>query len=340
MNLSRSLSSTGFTQPKAVLLTAQSSLGNAYGEETLRSLRELLDFNPDSQLLSTGTDLSEIEIVLSGWGAPKLDAAFFNQFSRVRIVFHAAGSVRQMMTDEAWERGVRVVTAAKVNATPVAEFTFAQIILSLKNAFSQSGDCRRTRTLVRQIREMPGAHGSTIGLLSLGEIGRQVARRLAQLDVRVIAYDPFIRAERAAELGVTLCSLEEVFARADVVSCHTPLLPATERMVRGRHFSSMKPGATFINTARGGVIAEDEMIAVLKARPDLFALLDVTFPDPPASESPLFDLPNVLLTPHIAGSIDRECLRMGRFIAEEVRRYLRNETLHGEITRAQAVLLA
>ncbi len=134
--------------------------------------------------------------------------------------------------------------------------------------------------------------------------------------------------------------LEEVFARCDVVSLHAPHLKETEGMITGRHLRSMQPGATFINTSRGAVVREGEMIDALREWPDLCAVLDVTAPEPPAADSPLYDLTNVVLTPHIAGSMHGECRRMGRYMLEELRRYLRGEPLLWRIDRETAARLA
>jgi phosphoglycerate dehydrogenase-like enzyme len=134
--------------------------------------------------------------------------------------------------------------------------------------------------------------------------------------------------------------LDEVFRRADVVSLQTPWLKETEGMITGQHFAAMKPGATFINTARGAVVREPEMIAVLQQRPDLFAVMDVTHPEPPAPDSPLYTLPNVVLTPHIAGAMGDECRRMGHYMVEELRRYLQGDDLEWRITRDMAAVLA
>ena len=329
------------TRPKAALLTKAIPLGYAYDEATLASLAQLLEL----KLASPGSTTApapdpDAELILSGWGMPRMDERFFEQFPHVRAVFYAGGSIRSFMTDTAWDRGVRVTSAASVNARPVAEFTFAQIVLSLKCVFAQSRDCRANRRFARQPERIPGAFGSTVGLISLGEIGRMVAQRLTQLEVQVVAFDPYTPPSRAAEYGVTLLPLEEVFARSDVVSCHAPLLPTTTRLIRGEHLAKLPPQATFINTSRGAVVAEDELIEVLQRRPDLTALLDVTDPEPPSSDSPLFTLPNVFLTPHISGSVDRECHRMGHFVLEEVQRYLRGEPLLGEVTRARAERMA
>jgi phosphoglycerate dehydrogenase-like enzyme len=185
-----------------------------------------------------------------------------------------------------------------------------------------------------------GGYQSSVGLISLGMVARHVCQLLKHFDINVLAYDPFVSPETASELNVTLCSLDEIFSKADVVSLHTPWLKETEGMITGRHFKLMKPYASFINTARGIVVRENEMIEVLKARPDLQAVIDTTWPEPPTSDSPLYTLPNVALTPHIAGSMDNECRRMGHMMVEELSRYLNNETLEWEITREKASRLA
>jgi phosphoglycerate dehydrogenase-like enzyme len=185
-----------------------------------------------------------------------------------------------------------------------------------------------------------GAYGSTVGLVSLGKVGRHVVKLLQNLEVKVIAFDPFVTAAEAAELNVELCTLADVFRRADVVSLHTPWLPETEGMITGEHFTLMKSNACFINTARGVIMREQEMIEVLRQRPDLTAVLDVTYPEPPEPGSPLYTLPNVVLTPHIAGSLDNECRRMGRMVVDELKRYLNEEPLRWRITREQAARMA
>ena len=137
-----------------------------------------------------------------------------------------------------------------------------------------------------------------------------------------------------------MCALDEVFARGDVVSLHAPWLPQTEGMITGAQLAAMREKATFLNTARGALVREAELIAVLQQRADLCAVLDVTHPEPPAPDSPLYALPNVVLTPHIAGSVGAECQRMGRAMADELARYVRGAPLHWSITRSQAALMA
>jgi phosphoglycerate dehydrogenase-like enzyme len=187
---------------------------------------------------------------------------------------------------------------------------------------------------------MTGGYGSTVGLISLGMIGRLVRERLRPFDLRVIAYDPFLSAAEAQSLGVEKVALDELFQGSDVVSLHTPWLKETEGMIRGEHFRAMRPGTTFINTARGAIVDEPGLIAALGERPDLTAVLDVTWPEPPVAGSPLYSLPNVILTPHIAGSQGNECRRMGRCMLEEYERWSRGEPVRWQISREKAKLLA
>jgi phosphoglycerate dehydrogenase-like enzyme len=242
-------------------------------------------------------------------------------------------------TPALWERGVRITSGYAANAVPVSEYALAAILFSLKRGWHFAFSARREKALPAQ-GQVPGAYGSTIGLVSLGMVGRLVRERLRPFDLRVVAYDPYVTPEEARVLGVDLMPLEDLFASSEVISLQTPLLPETEGMIRGSHLASMKRNATLINTSRGAVVREAEMVEVLEVRPDLWAVLDVTHPEPPEPGSRLYDLPNVVLTPHIAGSLGSECRRMGRLVVDELRRYVTGELLEHEITRERAALLA
>lgn len=283
--------------------------------------------------------LRNADVLFGGWGFPVMDESFLALVPRLKAVFYGAGTIKAFTPHAFWERGILISSAYAANAVPVSEFTFAQIILGLKNVWQSAYQVRREGAFPKE-RHCIGAHGSTVGLVSLGMIGKMVLEKLRTLEVRVIAYDPFVTPEQASEMGIELCSLEDLFRRADVVSLHTPWLKETENLIRGAHFSSMKPGATFINTSRGAVVHEEEMVGVLKQRPDLTALLDVTWPEPPAAGSPLYTLPNVFITPHIAGSVAGECARMGRYMLEEFGRYLRGEPLKWQISREMSARMA
>ncbi|MCX6047869.1 MAG: hydroxyacid dehydrogenase [Chloroflexi bacterium] len=283
--------------------------------------------------------LHDAEIIFSGWGMPVIDEAFLVATPNLKIIFYGAGSIKYCTTDTFWRRGIPITSSYAANAVPVAEFTLAQILLALKKSWQHVLISKQTHAYAPRL-PVAGAYGSTVGIISLGMIGRMVCQHLQHFDLQLIAYDPFAKQADADALGVELCPLAEVFRRADVVSLHTPWLKETENMITGEHLASMKAGATFINTARGAIVCEQEMIQVLQQRPDLVAVLDVTYPEPPVVGSPLYTLPNVILTPHIAGSLDKECQRMGHIVVEELQRFLRGEPLHWSITREQAAGLA
>jgi phosphoglycerate dehydrogenase-like enzyme len=266
-----------------------------------------------------------------------MTAEFLAQFPALKILFYTAGSVREKATPASWARPVRVVTAAAANAVPVAEFTFAQIVLGLKQVWASVELGRREQRFVRLPVAAAGTFRSTVALLGLGHIGRLVAERLRTLSLNVIAYDPMLSPEEAQALGVTLCSLEEAFRTADLVSCHLPWLPATTRLIRGHHFQAMKPHAVFLNTARAEVTDENELLATLRARPDLTALIDVLGNEDPLVRSPLHALPNAFITPHIAGSLGHEWHRLGLTVVDEVERFVAGQPLRHELTADQAV---
>jgi phosphoglycerate dehydrogenase-like enzyme len=288
--------------PKALYLLDSEAFQNIYGEEERAAVAEFADvYAPPQTAESVAKNpdvLGEVEVILSGWGAPAMDAAFLQAASNLRVVLYGAGSIRRVATPALWDRGVRITSAYAANAVPVSEYALAAILFSLKRGWHFAFSARRERALPGQ-SQVPGAYGSTVGLVSLGMIGRLLRERLWPFDLRVVAYDPYVTPEEARVLGVDLMPLEDLFASSEVVSLHVPLLPETEGMILGSHLASMTRNATLINTSRGAVVREAEMVEVLEKRPDLWAVLDVTHPEPPEPDSRLYDLPNVVAhAPH------------------------------------------
>jgi len=309
----------------------------------MEEIRQWVNFpwavlNPEAWR-DNGEALQEADVIFSTWGMPKLNADFLAGAPALKAVFYAAGSVKSFVTDAGWDRGIVVSSAWVANGVPVAEYTVAAIILSLKR-FWHFSRLTRSENIHSGDIPVPGAFRTKVGLVSLGAIGRATARLLRSYDVTILAYDPFLSGDQVAGLNVRLVPLEEIFRECDVVSLHVPWIPETEGIITGKLIASMKNGATLINTSRGAVVKEAEMIAVLSSRPDLSAVLDVTYPEPPTMDSPLRFLPNVILTPHIAGSIQGECARMGSWMADELRRYVYCEPLRYAVTREMADRMA
>ncbi len=319
-----------------------------YGQEGIAKIGTLCDLVAKPMSFDEARNhpdaLAQVEAIFSGWGYRQMDASFLDLCPNLKIVFYAGGTIHRLVSDAFWERGIRICSAWRANAVPVSEFALSQILFTLKRGYYgirrylQDREIDPSFDLMTQT--IPGAYESTVGLVSLGAIGARVAELLKAFDVQVLAYDPYVSEERAKALGVTLCPLEELFARSNVVSLHAPWLPETEGMITGKLIASMKPYAALINTSRGAVVNEPEMIEVLTRRPDLQAMLDVTHPEPPAPDSPLFTLQNVVLTPHIAGSFGHEVRRHARYMFEECRRYQRGEPLLHEITKEMAERMA
>jgi len=268
--------------------------------------------------------LRDAEVIFSGWQGLELTGEVLQALPELKLVLYGAGSLRGIVTEAFWKRGITICSAVAANAVPVAEYVLSQILFGLKRGWAHAARCKRGG---RELLPMPGAFGSTVGLVSLGTVGRLVCRLLRAFDIRVIAYDPFVAEAEAAGLGVTPRTLEEVFRESEVVSLHIPDLPETKGMITGRHIESMRPNAVLVNTARGSVVREAEMCEALASRSDVWAVLDVTHPEPPEPDSPLYRLPNVVLTPHIAGSMDGECARMGLYMAEELERFVAGKPL-------------
>lgn len=327
-----------------VFLLDGSTFPLVYGPAEEAELRALFALDPvvltPENYAAHPAALAEAEVIFSSWGVPRMDAEFLAAAPKLRAVFHAAGSIRPFVTDAFWERGIVVTSAAAENALPVAEFTVSTILLSLKHFWRFAAEARAGRGWGDHRREVPGTFRSTVGLISSGLVARRTSALLAPFALRRLMSCPFLNPPEAAALGVELVSLETIFREADVISLHTPELPATRGMITGAHFATMKPGATFINTARGAVVREAEMLAVLAARPDLTAVLDVSDPEPPAADSPLLRLPNVVLTPHIAGSLGRECQRLGQAMVAEAKRWRAGEPLQAAISHEMAARLA
>ncbi|WP_033337592.1 hydroxyacid dehydrogenase [Catenuloplanes japonicus] len=278
--------------------------------------------------------LKNTEILVTSWGAPQLTAARLADAKHLKAVIHAAGSVQGLVSDEVWRRGIRVSNAADVNAIPVAEFTLAAIILAGKKAPFLAAD--------------PAAHSTgwghrngygdlsnfrrTIGVVGFSRIGRRVVRLLETLDhARCLVADPFADPDEIRRAGGDPVGLHELLPRSDVLTLHAPENAQTRGMIGAAELALLPDHATVINTARGSLI--DARALENECRSGrLFAILDVTDPEPLPRDSTLRSVPNILITPHIAGSLGTEILRLSDFALDELGRWLADEPLHAEVT--------
>lgn len=278
--------------------------------------------------------LQDLEYLFSTWSMPQLSEAQIRSLPNLKAVFYAAGSVQQFARPFL-KCGVKVFSAWAANAIPVAEFTLAQILLSCKGYFRNTRDCTTWESRTQgPLHSGPGIYNNAVALIGFGMIGRKLADLLQPFHMDVMVVDPYVTDEVLATHHCRRASLEEAFQTAYVVSNHLPNLPATRGMLHHAHFSAMRPYATFINTGRGAQVVETDLINVLTERPDLTALLDVTFPEPPEKDSPFYTLPNVQLSSHIAGSINLEVVRMADYMIEEFDRFTQGQPTRYEVTEA------
>ena len=312
------------------ILMGGGKLFSVYTPETLNRLADIAGLTPTpitrEEILADPARFAEVEVIFSTWGMPKFtEEELRTALPSLRAVFYAAGSV-QAFARPFLNRGIRVFSAWASNAVPVAEYTVAQILLANKGFYQScrimsGGDHKAAKAY---FRDMPGNYGARVGIIGAGMIGKMVLRRLRDYRLETVTYDPFLSEETAAELGAKKVTLEELFETCSVISNHVANLPATVGMLHYGLFSRMSETATFINTGRGAQVVEADLIRALTEHPARTAVLDVTMPEPPEVGSPFYSLPNVFLTPHIAGSAGDEVARMAEQMADAYALWLKS----------------
>lgn len=273
------------------------------------------------------------EYVFSTWGMPVLSKEQIERyFPSAKALFYAAGSVQAFARP--WlECGVAVCSAWKINAYPVAEFAVSQILLAGKGYFYTSRLCKQDYFLAQEEqRKFNGNYGLKVGILGNGGVGSRVMELLKPYDVDIYCYTINMTEEQAAENGIKIASLEEIFSECDVISNHLADNAQTKRIISAALINKMKSYSTLINTGRGAQIDEFALIEKLKNDETITALLDVTDPEPPKKDSPLYSLDNVVLTPHIAGSNGREVVRMAQFVYDQCIKFDETRKCDGLVT--------
>ncbi|KFC62473.1 D-3-phosphoglycerate dehydrogenase [Devosia sp. LC5] len=316
-------------RPKLAFALAADKTRYVFDEQALARLAQTCDIvraEPLEEFSSPAARaiLGQIDILITGWGCPVVTAAAVAAAPNLKLIAHAAGTVKFTLDPAVYEAGIVVTHAADANAVPVAEFTLASIIYANKRVFELRDLYRadHSRRSTYAVMDQPiGNYHRTIGLVGASRIGRRVARFLEGFDFTVLLSDPFVSASDPIANSVELVDLDTLMGRSDVVSIHAPSLPSTRAMIGARQLKLMKDGAAFINTARGALIDEAALIAELRTG-RIHAVIDVTDPEIPSDGSPFYDLPNVFLTPHVAGAVGTERLRLGQMAIEEIERFV------------------
>ncbi|MFF1252762.1 hydroxyacid dehydrogenase [Pseudarthrobacter sp. NPDC058329] len=296
-----------------------------------QDLTTLVDLQPALLTKANAEDypLQDIELIIGCWGCPRLDEEILDRMPRLKAVIYTAGSVKEFASDELFNRGITVTSGADTNALPVAEYTLAMILLSGKRVLELARryvDSRQYRPFEVEPARW-GNHGLKVGVIGASRIGRRVIELLTPFDIDVVFYDPFVQ---HGILDARPASLKHLLETCDVVTLHAPEVPETFHMIDKDALSLMRDGATLINTARGSLVDTAALTAELESG-RLHAVIDVTDPDPLPEESPLFDAPNLVLTPHVAGSQGNELHRLGEAAYREVTRFIAGRPLLNQV---------
>ena len=331
-------------RPAALLAMSGGLDAELFAPDQRRRLDELVSLLAEevvSDLSAVPTSVAaQVEILVTGWGAPRIDAEALERMPRLRAIVHTAGTVASFVGQAVWEReDITVCSAAQANAVPVAEYTLAQILLAGKRSLARSADYRRARGRegAWTATGETGNYGAVVGLIGASRTGRLTAERLQPFDLDVLMCDPFAVADEIAALGARKVELEEIFRASDVVSLHAPDVPSTRGMITREHFALMQDGSTFINTARPALVDEGALREELVSG-RISAVLDVH--DDLAADDPLWDVPTVELTPHIAGSQGNELHRMAENTLEELGRLTRGELPRHALDRSRLDITA
>jgi phosphoglycerate dehydrogenase-like enzyme len=278
----------------------------------------------------TPEELAELlpgtEAVVTSWGTPVFTPELLAVADSLRIVGHAAGSVKHLMPKEGYDRGITVLSAAAVIADSVAEYTLWAMLSWQRDLYRHDGRLKQERGWKEAgERFSHELYYKRVGIVSASLVGRRVIALLKPFSCEILVYDPTLSQQDAESLGVRRASLEEIFAQSDIVSLHAPVIPETKEMVGARHFQIMKEGALFINTARAWVVDQAAMMDELKTG-RIRAVLDVFDQEPLPPDDALRDLDNVLLTPHVSGFTTESRLRLVEAIADDMVRFFAGQT--------------
>lgn len=328
--------------PRAVFAMDPVHLPRLFPPPLMARLAELVAFDP-GLVVQDFTDpavapaLITAEVLITGWGVPHVGPEVLDAAPALRGVLHAGGSVRSLISTACWERGIPVTSAVRANALPVAEYTLAAILLSGKEAFGLRERFRAERTFPAPgDLAATGNLGRRVGVIGASRVGRRLLELLRPFDIRVGLYDPYVTPAEARALNAVPLALDELLRTSDIVTLHAPDTPETQRMLDRERLALIPDGGVLVNTSRGALVdplaLSDELVSGR-----ISAVLDVTEPEPLPPDSPLYGLPNVFLTPHIAGSLGNEMERLGRTVVDELALLLAGAPLVHEVQLADLV---
>ena len=281
--------------------------------------------------------VGEVDAVVVSHGSPRVSAEVMDAAPKLKIVGELEGDrfAYRIDVEAAWARGIRTVDTTHGSSYPVAEWALGLILISLRNAGESFRNILAGDTAKPARDDFGFVHGELtgkrVGLIGCGHIGRRLVKLLEPFEVEVRVHDPYLASEMPDAIGVVKTSLDNVLSKSDVIVCLAPQTPATEGMIRQRELDLIPPDAVFVNVSRGVVVDSDALIERLK-RGDIVAGLDVFDPEPIPPDSEIVALPNVFLSPHIAGVTLASRHRFVSLMVDELERFFEGEEPLFELT--------
>ena len=320
---------------KIVLLVDKDHQKKIFGEkyyDRMRRIGEVKIYDADSydDKEYVKSFVSGATIIVTTWGSPVIDKDILDACPELRAVIHAAGSIKPVISDEFVARRIRITNSAVAIGEGVAETALGFAISACKGFYQLNRDTSRGIWRENAYDTVIDFYDINVGVISGGYVGRHMVKLLKNFHVNIYMYDPILTKEQIAEIGAEKVELCELLSICDVVSIHAPSIPATDNMINKGNLCLMKDKAILINTARGSVINEKDLIEELK-KGRLFACIDVTDPEPPVEDNALRSLDNVILTPHIAGTVSNGLKRIALHACEEIERLVGGEKMRTEV---------
>ncbi len=334
---------------ESILLSNQvDKLYSVYNEKILNEIEKHTIIKKDicftkDDLFNNKEAFKNVKYIFSSWGMVTLNKEEVRDiFPNLKHIFYGAGSV-QYFAKPFMDNQVLIHSAYLANAIPVAQFTLSQIMLSNKNYFLNSiehtkGNIEKAYSIRNKVL---GNYNSKIGILGAGAIGSKVIEYLnAMGNFEIYVFDPFLSDTRALELQVIKSDLSTIFKNCNIISNHLADNDQTKGILDYKFFSLMPDYSTFINTGRGAQVIENDLVRALEENPTLFALLDVTYPEPPKEDSLLYSRKNILISSHIAGALANEHQRMSEYMYNDFLAVLKNQEPKYIITKKMLETMA
>jgi phosphoglycerate dehydrogenase-like enzyme len=326
---------------KAIVVTSWLERGqNVYNERKIEEMRDFLEIENKiykrEDIISKENDFSDVDMIFATWGMEDYTVEEIKEnLPNLKILFYVGGSVKYFATPFL-EAGVRISGAWQANGVSVAEYVVSQMILGIKGVFlSRINNASEWASKKELVIPVKGFYGIKIGIVGAGAIGRKVIDLLSNFKdskLEIYLYSRSLTEERAEELGVKKASLEEIFSKCDIITNHIANNPQTQNFYTKDLFELMGDQVVFINSGRGQQVVERDLAEAMKKRPASCALLDVTNPEPPKEDCPLFEADNIFINPHIAGAQNNELERMVDYLIDDATSFLEGIELKYEIT--------